>query len=200
MNTTLPVIARLTPSPAPPPPGIDSPIRQGLPHQIDLLPRWRGVLFLPVGVAAPLLAMPPRTLLSSDDAEATPMPASEPPALPARDAPRLRILYDAAVVAVLPLVARLSTHVMARDGTHRIRITITGWALHAGSMVGPGDFGSNIRLSATPIDHAVDEYGPLPPSPAIIARLPESERIESRGGLEIAKRLRRLRQLKERLR
>ncbi len=198
MNTTLPIIARLTPWPASLPPGIDSPIRQGLPHQFDLLPRWRGVLVLPVGVAAPLLSMPPGTLLSSHDA--APMPATEPPPLPARDAPRLRVLYDAAVVAVLPLAAGLSTDVMARDGSHRIRIHIAAWALHAGTMVGPGNFGSFIRLAATQIDHAVDEYGPVPASPAIIARLPEAERVESRGGLVIAMHLRRLRQLKERRR
>ena len=66
--------------------------------------------------------------------------------------------------------------------------------------MGAGDHGSYLRLSFGVADAAVDEYGPVPPSPAIAARLPEGDRMESRRGFAVAMRLNRLRQLKARLR
>ena len=202
MNTNLPIIARLNPPPATPEgmTALDSPILQGLPHIMALLPRWRAVLTLPLGVATTLRALPSATLISSATAETTAAPATEPPALPVRPAARLRLQRDGTTVAVLPLAAGLMADVAEADGGVRLRLLVRDWALHAGTLMGAGDHGSYLRLSVAVADAAVDEYGPLPPSPAVLARLPEGDRMESRRGFAVAMRLSRLHQLKARLR
>ncbi|WP_207537832.1 hypothetical protein [Sabulicella rubraurantiaca] len=202
MNTNLPIIARLNPPP-PLPDGlaaVESPITQGLPHAVALMPRWRAVLVMPLGVAASLFELPPGTLISSDLEEAEPAPLLERPPLSSRPAPRLRIQFDGVTVAVLPLAAGLLADVAQEDGSARLRLHIRRWAIHAGTLLGPGDHGSFVALSAGPADLGVAEYGPVPPSPAVVARLPAQDRMESRRGFRVAMRLRRIAQLKERLR
>lgn len=202
MNTNLPVIARLNPA-WPVPDGLvalESPILQGLPHAVALMPRWRAVLVMPLGVAASLVEMPAETLISSDAEEAEPAPRRERPPTLSRPAPRLRLQFDGATVAVVPLAAGLTTDIMEADGSARLRLRVRRWAIHAGTLLGPGDHGSFVALSAGPADRAAVEYGPVPPSPAVVARLPPQDRMESRSGLRVVMRLRRIIQLKERLR
>ncbi|MFT8245004.1 hypothetical protein [Roseomonas sp. BN140053] len=202
MNTSLPAIARLNPPPAAPEgmAALDSPIRNGLPHAVALLPRWRVLLVLPLGVAATLRDLPPGTLLSSDAGEAAPAPAAEAAPDPARPAPRLRVQQDGETVATLPLAAGLLAELPGRDGGFGLRLFLRGWALHAGTLLGPGDFGSVLRLAAARADLAADSYEPVPPSPALIARLPPADRMESRAGLRAVLRLRRIHLLKQGLR
>jgi hypothetical protein len=201
MNTSLPIIAQLNPPPVAPEGlmAIDSPVLQGLPHAVPLLPRWRAVLVLPSGLVRPWLELPADMLVSSDAEDAAPMPAREPPASPARPGPRLRLQLDGRTVATLPLAAGLLADVAA-DNSLRLRLLVRGWALHAGTLRGPGQFGSALRLSVAAADAGVNSFGPLPPSPAVTRRLPPADRMESRAGLAVVLRLRRLTMLKERLR
>lgn len=198
MNTDLAVIARLNPSevvaPAEYMTVLDQPIRAGLPHEVPLGPRLRGLLVLPTGLARPWLDLPAGTMVSAAaDAPDAAAPFGRP-------APRLRVQRDKATIAVLPLVAGLVQDVADAAGSVLLQIQVLDWALHAGTVRGPGDFGSFLRLAVRVADKGVDVFGPLPPSDFVLQRLPPAERVESRGGHEIERRLRRLVALKERRR
>jgi hypothetical protein len=203
MKTSLPIVAYLNPLAPDAPEGmmqLDSRIMQGLPHTMALLPRWRAVLTLPTGLARTWLDLPPETLVSASLWEGDAMPAPEPPSWPSRPAPRLRLQRDGGTLAVLPLAAGLVAEVAGPDGRLWLRLQLRGWALHAGTVRGAGEFGSSLSLSVAAADLAADAFGPLPPSLAVVARLPVAERMESRSGFKVAMRLRRLVQLRERIR
>lgn len=176
MNTDFPIIAALTPD-APPalPAGaklIESRIALGLPHVVELLPRWRAVLSLPTGSA--------RTWLE--------LPAGLPIL---HGAPRLRFQRDTVTRYVAPLVQGEPFEVV-EDGRALLRCVILDWALHVGDMRGPGDFGSFLSLGIQAVDAGVSSFGPLAPSDFVIAALPEADRIESRPGKSVSSRYRRL--------
>jgi hypothetical protein len=198
MNTDLAVIARLTPdavvAPAEGMTVLDQPIRAGLPHEVALGPRLRGLLALPTGLARPWLDLAAGTVVSA----ATDAPDRAAPF--GRAAPRLRVQRDKATFAVLPLVAGPVQEVADAAGSVSLQIQVLDWTLHAGTVRGPGDFGSFLRLAVRVADKAEDVFGPLPPSDFVIQRLPVAERVESRGGRVIEWRLRRLVALKERRR
>lgn len=198
MNTDLAIIARLTPAAAVAPAEgmlvLDQPIRAGLPHEVALGPRMRALLVLPTGLARPWLDMPAGTVVSAGaDLPDTAAPFG-------RAAPRLRVQRDKATIAVLPLVPDVVQDVADAAGAVPLQIQVLDWALHAGTVLGPGDFGSFLRLAVRVADKGVDVFGPLPPSDFVIQSLPPAERIESRGGRVIDWRLRRLVALRERRR
>ena len=169
------------------PPGatlVESRITMGLPHVVELLPRWRAVLSMPTGNARAWLDAPAGLTLTEG-------------------APRLRFQRDSVTRYVAPLT-RGDPFEIVDDGRALLRAVILDWALHAGDMRGPGDFGSFVRLAIEPIDAGVSSFGPLPPSDFVIEALPEEDRTESRPGKRVPSRYRRLREerlhrMKERL-
>jgi len=198
MNTDLAVIARLTPpASAVPDEGmtvLDQSIRAGLPHEVPLGPRLRGLLALPTGSARAWLDLPAGTLVSA---------AGDAPDAVAgfgRAAPRLRVQRDKTTIAVLPLVPGIVQEVADAGLAVPLKIQVLDWALHAGTVRGPGDFGSFLRVAVRVSYKGVDVFGPLPPSDFVIRRLPPAERVESRSGRLIELRYRRLVALKERRR
>jgi hypothetical protein len=205
MNSDLVVIARLTPSisavtAAAEMTILDSPIRGGLPHIVELGPRLRALLVLPTGLARPWLDLPASTPVSlGGDALAVTDPTAPPPGF-GRAAPRLRVQRDKATIAVLPLVAGLVQDAADAPLAVPLQLQVLDWALHVGTVRGAGDFGSFLRLAFRVADRGVDIFGPLPLSTFVIQRLPVHDRIESRSGRFIEPRLRRLVALKERLR
>lgn len=198
MNTDLAILARLNPAAAVAPAEggtlLDQPIRAGLPHQVALGPRLRGLLVLPTGLARPWLDLPAGTVVSA----AADAPDEAAPF--GRAAPRLRVQRDKVTIAVLPLVPGLVQEVADAAGVVPLQVQVLDWLLHAGTVRGPGDFGSFLRLAVRAADKGADVFGPLPPSDFVIQRLPPAERIESRGGRTVDWRSRRLVLLKERRR
>ncbi|MFA7587102.1 MAG: hypothetical protein WCY11_13070 [Novosphingobium sp.] len=177
MNSSLPVIAALTPDRPPAVPDgatvFDSPIRNGLPHRLDLLPRWQVVLSVPTGSAAAWL----------DASPGAPIPDG---------AARLRFQIDGVTRHVIPLV-RGEGFKVVDGGQLRLAGTVLDWVLHVGDMVGAGDFGSFIRLALSVADKAAAQFGPIPPSDFVITALSPEDRTESRPGNRIPLRYHRLR-------
>jgi hypothetical protein len=59
-----------------------------------------------------------------------------------------------------------------RAGTGiRIELVVLGWQIRAGSLRGPGDFGSRIELAWRIADRAADEFSPPPVSARVLERL-----------------------------
>lgn len=176
MNIDLPIIAALTPE-APPtlPAGyrlIESRIVMGLPHVLELLPRWRAVLSLPTGSARAWLDRPAGLAITDG-------------------APRLRFQRDTVTRHVAPLVLGEPFEVV-EEGRALVRCVVLDWALHVGDMRGPGDFGSFLSLGIEAAEAGVSAFGPLAPSDFVISALPEADRIESRPGKSPSSRYRRL--------
>jgi hypothetical protein len=176
MKTDLPLIAALTPdAPVALPEGatvFDSPIRGGLPHLLPLLPRWRVVLGVPTGSAHAWLDAPPTEPVTGA-------------------APRLRFQLDGSTRHVVPLV-RGDGFAVVDDGRTLLRAVVLDWAIHAGDMQGPGDYGSFLKLAVMAVDKGVNAFGPIPPSDFVITALPPQDRSESRPGWTIPLRYQRL--------
>jgi hypothetical protein len=56
---------------------------------------------------------------------------------------------------------------------------VLSWQLFAGTVRGPGDYGSVVELGWRVSDKAVDIFGPPVPHRAVVRRLPLVLRIES---------------------
>lgn len=182
MNTDLPIVAALNPAQAPAPENgaavIDSRIESGLPHVIALGGRFRAVLNLPTGTAQAWLNAAPQELVQNG-------------------APRLRVQRDARTIAVLPLVAGAALEVADATGAVPLTVQVIDAALHAGTVRGAGAFGSFVRLAVRVADRASNSFGPLPPSDFVIRLLPKADAMESRGGVTVAPRYKRLLLLRE---
>jgi hypothetical protein len=181
MRTDLPVIARLTLDALPDSPAgaqlFNSPVRGGLPHSIDLFPRWRAVLSRPTGVIGWWLRRDPFEPID-------------------HGAPRLRFQLDGATVCVVPLVTGQPFRITRPDGGTPLDAMVTDWQLHAGDMRGPGNYGSFVTLAAAIADKAAQSFGPVPVSDFVIPALPKEDRTESRPGTRIPIRFMRLQQLR----
>lgn len=137
----LPLIVRTTvperPEPLPTLTAVASPITGGLPHVVPLGPDLSLGLVAPSGLARYWLTVPKEAVVS----EAT--GASENP-LP------LRLLLrgnGGALAGIAPLV--LGPVRFVGDAAPELRLRITGWRIHAGSLVGAGDFGSFVAFDCT---------------------------------------------------
>lgn len=176
MNTQLPIIAALNPAMPPTAPDgaavFDSPIRAGLPHILPLVQRWRVILSLPTGSARAWRDADPAQEITSG-------------------APRLRFQLDGVTRHVAPLV-RGGSFAVLDQGSLRLEATVLDWAIHAGDMVGPGDYGSFLQLAVRVADRAPASFGPVPPSDFVITALPPEDRSESRPGRSVPLRYQRL--------
>jgi hypothetical protein len=69
----------------------------------------------------------------------------------------------------------------------RIELAVLGWDIRAGSLRGPGDFGSRIRLAWRSADRSVELFSTPPVVPHILPRLPVAFRMQSVLGLKLPK-------------
>ncbi len=201
----IPVIRYLVAEARPRPPEgftlVDEPIVGGLPFTLQLDAETRLIITLPNGLGLAWRDADPTSSVSrsDDQLEASGAGQSEPIGDAAR--PPLRILMQRAgtVVASVPLavgVRRTLPDGGDRDRGARIEIVILGWELRAGSLRGPGDFGSRISLAWRRADQATLSFAPPPVNAHLLQRLPEWSRMESTVGLESPVPLRRFRKKK----
>jgi hypothetical protein len=164
---------------------IDTPLVAGLPFALPLDAETSLVLTMPTGLALTWRDTDPTTPVSRSEDEWAPAAAPDP-AAPVGDAarPPLRLLLQqgGATVASVPLSAGLRRALP--DGAARFELVVLSWDVRAGSVRGPGDFGSRLVLAWRRADLAVTEFSTPPPNPQLVPRLPPKDRMESRVGIK----------------
>lgn len=141
---------------------LTSRITLGLPHAVALDGQLTLGLVAPTGLARFWLATPREAIVSRAEED----PTGAPPF-------RLVIRRDAGRMAgVTPLVLGPVRFVGA-TGTEPpgVRLRITGWCIHAGSLVGPGDFGSYLSFDWKAVGMASDRFEAPTARPAVLRRL-----------------------------
>lgn len=190
----LPWIVRtaVAPLPAPLPEFLPlvSRITLGLPHVMVLDPRFTLGLVAPTGLARFWLGQPKDALVSRAGED-------QP------GAPPLRLLLrgsGSALAGVAPLVLGptrfLGASAVVAPG---LRLRVTDWRIHAGSLVGPGDFGSYLSLDwqawgpgaarfQAPVARpavlrrlAIDATGATATSPEVLAQAVETDATPGSG-------------------
>ncbi len=201
-----PIQRYLTPDP---PPGggdlsaagftlIDDRITGGLPHTMRLDDGADLTLFLPSGLAHTWRTLDPATVVSLGESERRAHdPAVAPETAPAGRVPLLlRLRVGGAPAAVCPVVAGRRGFLPEGDRAQdadaagvRVEVVVLGWALYAGTVRGPGDYGSFIKLAWRRADQAVAHFSTPPVNPYVIRRLPPAQKMESELGRRQVRRL-----------
>jgi len=165
----------------------------GLPHIIQLDQEVKLVLFVATGLAATWRDVDPTTVVSQSDGELAPAAAGGdfPIADVRRAAAHVAVKVGSAIVASVPLAAglrRVLPDAGDSDGGSRIELLVLSWDIRAGSLRGPGDFGSRVRLAWRRADKAVEKFSTSSVSSQIVARLEPEFRMESElGSIEAAR-------------
>ncbi len=171
----IPVSRYLVPATAPGPPDtfttVSLPLAGGLPFTTAIDARWSLTLRYPTGVANFWLGADPREVVSSDLPERAPVPPE--PADPGRDPVRLSVTLDRATEATIPLTAGLRTFIVG-GGTPpaALELILLGWTITAGTVTGPGDFGSSLQYAWRDGAAAVEIFATPPVAPPVLKRLP----------------------------
>jgi hypothetical protein len=162
----------------------------GLPQLIELDNDTKLLLVVPTGMIATWRDADPTTVISQSEPELAPF--VDQPSAPLTDAARLpvRLLLqiNSAITAAIPLAAgleRLSLDAGDSGRGVRIELMVRSWRICAGSLRGPGDFGSTISIVWRRADKAADQYSTPPPNPIILPRLQPILQFESTLGLAV---------------
>ena len=118
----------------------------GLPHTVRLTAEWSLVVAVPTGLARSLRTEDPSALVGSSAGQRVPRSRD---AEPDRLAPaRLFLKQGRSFTASMPLTVGLLQR-WPLDGVRPAGpdLVLLGWELRAGTLVGPGDFGSWLRLA-----------------------------------------------------
>lgn len=185
--------ARLLVPPAPPKladgfVSLQSPVVNGLPHVVDLPNNIRLTVTLPTGLLPHWLDADPAELVAASDDEAAPRPAEllDQTDTAARPALRLSARQSGRALGTMPFALQ-AARLLRDDGDAAagaaIEVILLGWALHAGTVRGQGDFGSSISLAWRRVNLAVEIFGPPVINPFLVHRLPLIFRIYSELGL-----------------
>jgi hypothetical protein len=180
----IPVNRYLVPEPATTTPDgftlVDEAILRGLPHTIQLSPTARIQLLLVHGVAVPWRDADSAAVVTRSEPErGVSRPADPPPHVPLR----LALSIDDRLVGAAPLGAGARFMLPeAADGV-RYEFVILGWDVRAGSVKGPGPYGSRISFAWREANKAVNDFSPPPVPFKVVARLPDSSRLMSELGV-----------------
>ena len=192
----IPVSRHLVPAnPAEPPADaqlVDLALLTGLPAVIPLVPDVTLTLTLATGLATEWRAADPLAVVSASAAESEPWPPGDG-AFPEVDAarPTLWLQRGGRTITVLPLV--VGRHALVEAGgdgvsARRYDLWLLGWDIRAGTVRGPGDFGSRLRLAWRAADRGAPRYAALPAVPAVALRTPpppDPPRPPDGGGIRI---------------
>jgi hypothetical protein len=118
-------------------------ITRAIPHVFELAPGLTLVLIVPTGLAAAWRDAPPSAVVTNSDPQFGPALRGDDVAT----AP-VRLLLRAGVreTGIAPLVAGLRQR-LPSTGRAVVELQVRGWVLHAGTLVGPGEFGSKLELA-----------------------------------------------------
>jgi hypothetical protein len=154
---------------------IDQALTNGLPQRLPLFADVSLALVVPHGLAKRWRDADPTDIVThSDDERTSTTPATTQAAPPPRVPALLFLERAGTTLAAVPLVAGLrGTYPNGCESTQStlVELFIISWEVRAGSMVGPGDFGSRIRLAWRNAVKAVDEFSPPPVDPRVARRL-----------------------------
>ncbi len=159
----------------------------GLPHRLRLTADITLVVVVPSGLAVTWRDCDPTILVSSSKAERIPTTPRSGNAIGTVEHPPARLIVRRATttVASIPLTLGLRRTIpeMGReDASRRLELIVLGWDIYAGSLRGPGDFGSRISLAWRRADQAVNDFAVPPITPYLIPRLEPGDRLESTLG------------------
>jgi hypothetical protein len=162
---------------------IDQPIVDGLPHVVALGGGLSLALVVPTGLATLWRDVDPSSVVSSSEPELSPAAeagAGEAPRTPAR----LFLRIGGTVASSIPLAVGLRRAVPeAGDSSGvRLEVVVLSWDIRAGSLRGPGDFGSRIAVATRRADQAGDTFETPAVHPQLVARLRGELRAESELG------------------
>ncbi|HEX8067510.1 MAG TPA: hypothetical protein VF520_13410 [Thermoleophilaceae bacterium] len=127
---------------------VAEPLDRGVPHAIEVAVDVTFVVVVPTGVATLWLEAEPTEVVSSSEPETVPPPPVPLDALAAAPV-RLLVARAGSVVASLPLVAGALRLVPARPGPDAgvaLAVEVVSWRLCAGTLCGPGRYGSQVEL------------------------------------------------------
>jgi hypothetical protein len=156
------------------------PILQGLPHTLRLSPTATVQVLLLHGLAVPWRDADSAAVVTRSDPERGSLGPAAPPHVPLRFVLRINDTQ----VAAAPVVAGRPFTLPdgAGDGV-RYEFVILSWDIRAGSLRGPGAFGSQIAFGWRAANAAVDAFSPPPVPFNVVARLPETARLKSELGI-----------------
>jgi len=166
---------------------IDQSMANGLPHRLDLDKDTKLLVIVPTGLVSVWRDADPAAVVTRSDEEQTSFAGQpgQPIADAARSPAQLVLLANGAILGAAPLGAGLQRlYPETGAGGVRIELLIRSWQICAGTLRGPGDFGSSISLAWRRADQAVENYSTPPPNPIILPRLKLIDRFESVVGLE----------------
>ena len=197
----IPVDRYLTPADPPAAPDGFSTLAQknmtGIPQPITLDADFTAVLAVPTGLGGEWQQADPAAVASVSTVQTDPCDPAANPAVSApvcnveRSTARLLIQRGGTNVASIPLTAGATFSVPADGGgtTGRLEVSVLSWDLRAGSMIGPGDYGSTLTLAWRRNDTGVQTFGPVPLNPFLRLRLPPSITMRSVVSLNLAQAL-----------
>lgn len=158
---------------------VDEKITEGLPHTIRLDSETVVLVLVPTGLATAWRDADPAVLVASSESGLAPAAApgeagGEPVGNVARPPARLLVRRTQATAASLPLVfagTRPAPDAGDPDQGVQLQIVPLAWDIRAGSLRGPGDFGSRIAFAWRFASAGAARFGPLPINPHVLARL-----------------------------
>ena len=183
----IPVSRELVPAGAPVAPDgfnvVTTGLQGGLPHVVPFEGDFSALLVVPSGVAAIWRDTDVTDIVGSSDAEVIGTARmAEEVGLVGRPAARVLLRAGGEVRASMPLAAgvrRRRPDSGEPDQGTGAEVIVIGWQLCAGSLRGPGDFGSRIQLAWRRIDRGTDRFSPPVINPHLRARLEATSRLES---------------------
>ena len=156
---------------------VDEPMTRGLPHTITLDRATRATVVLPSGLARAWRDADPAAVVgTSADEHAAVRPATGVDDSAVRPPLRLVVERSNVVIGVVPF-ALGARRFVPDDGGARgaaIEIVLLAWELRAGTVLGPGDFGSRVTLAWRIADTASAEFAPPPINANLARRLAQS--------------------------
>jgi hypothetical protein len=158
--------------------GVRQALTGGVPQRVELDGSVHAVLVLPTGLARQWLDADPLAVVSTSEDDLVPRAPGpmQAPSLAQRAPLRLVLRRGTTVLGTVPLAAGL------RRTIGPIEIAVCGWHLCAGTVRGPGDYGSFVALAWRTADGAIDVFGPPPVHRFVLRRKPLALRIESDFG------------------
>lgn len=159
----------------------------GLPHTIRLDQEVKLILFVPTGLATVWRDADPTTVVTQSTGELAAATAATDSEIGDVTRAPARIVMQVAgtIAASVPLAAGLR-RVLPDAGDSergaRVELAILAWDIRAGSLRGPGDFGSSIALAWRRADKAEQSFSTPPVSPQLAARLEPEFRMASEFG------------------